>query len=310
MKKRIVSLLLSLSVILALCGCSSGNSSSDFSVTFIDVGQGDAALVECDGEYMLIDAGTKASGKAVVKTLKDRSEPITHLDILVASHLHDDHIGGMVEVLEYLNLHENGNKIDLVLSNSSRGKTNSATEFVSRLERMGNTLTVPDQGETYKLGSAEVKVIYNSDATDNDSLVLLITYQKTTFLFTGDIEKEAQSRVAETLREISDDLDGKQNLMKMPHHGAYNSDPFLPDNASDNSLGTLVSAAYANYFVISVGKNNSYNHPDQKTLDVISQALRANELKESNRLFRTDDHGDIVVSVASNGRDIVVTPSK
>jgi len=310
MKKRIVLLLLSISIIFGLCGCSSGKSSSEFSVTFIDVGQGDAALIECDGEYMLIDAGTKASGKTVVETLKDRSEPITHLDILVASHLHDDHIGGMVEVLEYLDLHKNGNKIDLVLSNSSRGKTNSATEFISRIERMGNTLTVPDQGSTYELGSAEVEVIYNSDATDNDSLVLLITYQKTTFLFTGDIEKEAQSRVAERLRELSDKLESKQNLMKMPHHGAYNSDPFLPDNASDNSLGTLVSAAYANYFVISVGKNNSYNHPDQKTLDVIAQALKINDLDESKRLFRTDNRGDIVVTVASNGRDLEITTSK
>jgi len=216
----------------------------------------------------------------------------------------------MVEVLEYLDLHKNGNKIDLVLSNSSRGKTNSATEFISRIERMGNTLTVPDQGSTYELGSAEVEVIYNSDATDNDSLVLLITYQKTTFLFTGDIEKEAQSRVAERLRELSDKLESKQNLMKMPHHGAYNSDPFLPDNASDNSLGTLVSAAYANYFVISVGKNNSYNHPDQKTLDVIAQALKINDLDESKRLFRTDNRGDIVVTVASNGRDLEITTSK
>lgn len=307
MKRRIVSLIALLSIILALCGCTGGKNDSYFRITFIDVGQGDSALIECDGEYMLIDAGTKASGKTVVNALKDREEPITHLDVLVASHLHEDHIGGMIEVLEYLDLHKEGNKIRYVLSNSEQGKSEVASDF---LERMKNSITIPEVGESYKLGSANVEVIYNSNTSDNDSLVLLVTYQETTFLLTGDIQKEAQSIVASKLREKADILKRKTNLIKMPHHGAYNSDPFLPNNASDNSLATLVSAAHTDYFVISVGRDNSYKHPDYRTLEIISQALKAQNHDEMKHLYRTDKRGNIVVTVMPNGHDLNITTSR
>ena len=310
MKRRIISLILLLSFILLLCSCSDSESSSYFRVTFIDVGQGDSALIECDGYNMLIDAGIKGAGDTVVETLKDRTTPITHIDILVASHLHDDHVGGMGKVLDYLSLHKGGQKINLILSNSNRGKSDEAKSFVSQVERMGNKITIPSTADKpYKLGSAEVRVLFNRNQEDNDSLVLLVTYQDTSFLFTGDIQKDAHKIVADELRDLSSILEGKSNLIKMPHHGAYNSDPFLPDNASDNSLATLVNAAQSNYFVISVGKNNRYNHPDNKTIEIISQAL-GNDLDQSKHFFRTDECGNVIVEVAPNGRDLNITTSK
>ena len=137
-------------------------------------------------------------------------------------------------------------------------------------------------------------------------MVLLVTYRDTTFLFTGDIQKDAHKIVVGKLRDLSSTLEGKSNLIKMPHHGAYNSDPFLPDNASDNSLATLVNAAQSNYFVISVGENNRYNHPDEKTIEIIRQAL-GNDLDGSKHFYRTDECGSIMVEVASNGHDLNIT---
>jgi competence protein ComEC len=297
MKKRIFALFLICCLILVVTGCAGSAGNSELSVTFIDVGQGDAALIKCAGEYMLIDTGPKdeTSSERIRKLLLD--ENIKALKYLVISHLHDDHYGGLVkDALKNV-------KIKTTLCNESPHKK---SDVLSHLK--GSRVVIPKLNETYKLGNATIKVIDVRAEQPNDSLVLLINHGDTNFLFTGDIEKEAHSRVAGVLRKMSDNLEHGENLIKMPHHGAYNSDRFLPENASDNSLATLISAAYAKYFVISVGANNTYKHPHQNTLDLIEQVLDVNELNKATHLFRTDYNGDIVAT--SDGSKITVTPSK
>lgn len=297
MRNRVISIVLIVCILLSCTGCSKVSKESTFSIHFIDVGQGDAALIECDGEYMLIDGGDTSAGDKVYDVLKN--EGVDHLNILVASHLHADHIGGLVKALTYVN------QVDLTLSNADNADSKVFREFESRVLNAGSEITVPDENrEPYKLGSAEVKIIDAGTAQGNDSLVLLITYGDTHFLFTGDIEKEAQSRVAGKLREVSNELKKGEVLIKMPHHGAYNSDILLPNTASDNSLATLVSAAYAKYFVISVGKNNQYNHPDDRTLDIIDQAISSYKLDETKHFMRTDINGDLIAM--SNGKSITL----
>lgn len=296
MKKRIIALFLIISIVLAVTGCSKSAGNSKLTVTFIDVGQGDAALVECDGEYMLIDTGpnNKATGEKIRKLLLDKG--IYTLKYLVISHLHDDHYGGLVN-----NALQNV-EIKAILCNEDPYRKSNVASHLD-----GSQLIIPTQGETYSIGSATIKIVDVCADQSNDSLVLLINHKNTNFLFTGDIEKEAHSRVAAQLRAMSDELSGGENLIKMPHHGAYNSDQFLPDNAYDNSLGTLISASYAKYFVISVGKNNSYNHPHRETLDLIDQVLRVQNLDKAAHLFRTDENGDIVAT--SDGKTITVIPA-
>jgi competence protein ComEC len=287
MKKRIISIVLVLSFILLLCGCSKTTSDSYFRITFIDVGQGDSALIECDGEYMLIDAGIKSAGETVVDVLKERN--IDHLDILVASHLHDDHIGGMVEVLEYLDLHKGGNKIDLVLSNSTVAKTNADRSLISQLDRMGNVLTVPEQGATYKLGSATIEVIDNRAEKNNDSLVLLITYRNTTFLFTGDMEQNQESQICD---RYGDNKRWDITLLKVSHHGSKTS-------TSIRFLNILMPT----YAIISVGENQEPDHPSEQTLSRLEQA-------DVKGIYATDDHGTIIVEVLPNGKDLEITTSR
>ena len=295
MKKRILALFLIICIILPAAGCSKSSYGSTLTVTFIDVGQGDAALVECGGEYMLIDTGpdNKTSSDKIRRLLLEKN--ILTLKYLVISHMHDDHYGGLIkDALRNV-------KIETTLCNEDPHKNSNVISHLN-----GSRLIIPTPGEQgYMLGSAAIEIIDVRADQPNDSLVLLITHGKTSFLFTGDIEKDAQSRAAAKLREMSDKLENGENLIKMPHHGAYNSDQYLPDNAYDNSLGTLVSAAYAKYFVISVGKNNSYGHPHRDTLDLIDRVLKIYNLDPSTHLFRTDDDGDIVAT--SDGKKITIS---
>ena len=187
MKKRILTCLLLIVVLISFTSCGSQSDNSTFSIHFIDVGQGDSALVECDGRYMLIDGGTTTAGDKVYNILVEKG--IQELDILVASHLHTDHIGGLTKALKYTS------KIGVTLSNAEYANTDVFREFERQLTINGSSIKVPAKGDTYELGSATVKILEVSAEKENDSLVLLITYENTRFLFSGDIERNGQLRV-------------------------------------------------------------------------------------------------------------------
>lgn len=285
MKRRIIAIALLFATVWCLCACTKIDNQSTFSIEFLDVGQGDCALIECDGHYMLIDGGDKAAGDKVYDVLEQKR--INHLDILAVSHLHSDHIGGLAKALSY------ASKIDLTICNSSTPKNSSKDafkDFANQLRINDAELTIPDIGEKYKLGSATVEVVDVCANEDNDSLVLLITYGKTKFLFTGDIEESAQTRISNKYQNDSD-KPFKIDLMKMPHHGAYTGTlyrflrTFMPEN-----------------LVISVGAANSYGHPKPQTLDLL------NSKSWHPNVYRTDKDGDILVK--SDGKEISVFPSK
>lgn len=261
-----------------------------FSICFIDVGQGDAALVECDGHYMLIDGGDKAAGKKVYDVLEKQG--IQHLDILSVSHLHEDHIGGLIEALKYVS------SIKQTISNAANDNTETFREFEHQLYIDESEITVPANGDSYKLGSATVEVIDVCANENNDSLVLLITYGDTRFLFTGDIERNGQLRVAEALHENEENKFNGQSLIKMPHHGAYNDNNDLPETA----LYRLFREYDPSYFIISVGENNQYGHPHQDTLKLIEEKVDTDGEDWVSHVYRTDENGDILVK--SDGKKI------
>ena len=306
-KKSLISILVFL--ILCLCGCTNPGPSSTFEIQFIDVGQGDSALVECDGHYMLIDGGDKKHGENVYKALEENAlgdKPVRHLDILAVSHFHEDHYAGLIKALE------NVSEIDHAISNTDSYKKGVGfdedaeedpkkerslfADFTHELSESGASLEVPHIDDEYPLGSAKVKVIYVSAKRNNDSLVLLVTYGETKFLFTGDIEDITQDDVRTQIYKQyikTGDEPYKINLIKAPHHGAYSG-----------KLYNFYRTLEPEYVVISVGEN-SYGHPDQKTIDLLSNPKSG---YRPRKIFRTDENGDIFVK--SNGKIVTVEPSK
>lgn len=282
MKRRIISLIVILSTIFCLCSCSSKDANSSFSIRFIDVGQGDSALVECDGHYMLIDGGETTAGDTVYSVLEENG--IQKLDILVVSHLHTDHYGGLTKALTY------ASSIGVTLSNAEYKDSKTFRDFEHQLQINGSQIAVPAPGDTYELGSATVEVIDSSAEEANDSLVLLITYGDTRFLFTGDIEDTAQTRISDKYQSESDEP-FKIDLIKMPHHGSYTG-----------TLYRFLRTFMPDYAIISCGEGNMYGHPHRETLDLLDSKTW------SPKVYRTDRDGDIIVK--SNGEELFIETSE
>ncbi len=249
---------------------------STFSVKFINVGQADAALVECDGHYMLIDGGGKSDSSRMYSILK--KEGITHLDIVVGSHAHEDHVGGLPGAFNYATA-------DLVLCPVKSYDSKAFRDFAKYADQKGNGIVVPRIGAKYSLGSATVTILGLNASNDanNSSIILKVQYDATSFLFTGDAEREAEQAL------LNSGFDLSSTVLKVGHHGSDTSTtyPFLRE-------------IMPKYAVIPVGKGNSYGHPEDNTLSRLRDA--------DVTVFRTDLNGDIVFT--SDGKSVSVSVAK
>ncbi len=190
----------------------------------------------------------------------------------------------MIKALTY------ATSIRLTISNSKYTNNENFRKFEHELRLNGSNITVPPLGKKYKLGSATVEVVDVSAVDNNDSLVLLIAYGDTKFLFTGDIGDDAQTRISNKYQNDSD-KPYKIDLIKMPHHGSYTG-----------TLYRFLRTFMPDYAIISVGKDNSYGHPSEKTMALLDSK------KWKPKVYRTDFDGDIVIK--SNGKKLTVKTSK
>lgn len=247
-------------------------------VHFIDVGQADSILLSCGGDYMLIDGGNRADGDLVVAYLQDLG--ITNLDYVVGTHPHEDHMGGLDEVLKEFTVETLWTP---ELSASALKKV-FIQDVLDAAEAQDLTPTQPELGTVYPLGEAQIimlgPVTYDYDEENDLSLVFLVQFGATRFLFTGDMEKSAES---DMLDYWGDGYDFRADVLKVGHHGSTTSTGYRFLRQVDPTAA-----------VISVGTGNSYGHPNQETIDILGDA--------EVMTYRTDYLGNIIAT--TDGTDI------
>ncbi|MGB4659545.1 MAG: ComEC/Rec2 family competence protein [Mobilitalea sp.] len=250
------------------------NSDEVIEVHFIDVGQGDAILIETADSAMLIDAGENIEGSVVVDYLK--SQGITKLNYVIGTHPHVDHIGGLDTVI-------NSFSVDKVILSDSTHTTNTFEDLLNAIESNQLTITKAVVGNKYLLGPASFIILAPSSTDYNDlndsSVVIKLTYGDTSFLLTGDAGTLSENEMLQSSFNLTADV------IKLGHHGSY-----------DSTSIEFLEAVNPTYAVFSVGADNEYGHPHFETL---RKMINYNILT-----YRTDKQGSIVFT--SNGKTISV----
>lgn len=247
-------------------------SSNKLIVNYIDVGQGDSELIECNGKFMLVDAGERDKGTVVVNYLKSRG--VEKLDYVVATHPHSDHIGGMAEVL-------NNFPVDSIIMPKLNNTTATYTNMLKVIQQKGIKAIEPKIGNSYKLGDSTFTIVgpknYDTKNMNNDSVAFRLVYGNNSFIFCGDAEKEEESDIVASGQTL------KSDVYKVSHHGSTTS-----------SSSAFLNKVQPKYAVIEVGAGNSYGHPKEKTLEALS--------KIGATVYRTDLNGSIIIT--SDGKTL------
>jgi len=227
----------------------------------------------------LIDAGEVSESGSVIKYLN--SLDIDRLDMIVASHPHSDHIGSLSAVLDEFG----ADKLVIPkVSETMEPVTSSYLNMIESAEKCDAKVEYAKIGKTYTFNEGAtleiIAPVKDYEDYNNYSIVCKFVYENTSFLFTGDIEKTAERDIVENGSDLSADV------IKVAHHGSKTS-----------SLKIFMQAVNPDYAVISVGSPNDYGHPHDETLEI----LKLLDIK----IYRTDRHGNIVMSSDGNNIEIV-----
>jgi len=293
MKKWIATLL---ALCLLLCGCSveivfvpeetasptvSVSAADDtLTVHYLDVGQADSILLECGEEFMIIDGGNRDDGQMVVSYLE--SCGVQELKAVVCTHAHEDHVGGLPSVLAVY-------PTAAVYAPTKTYDSKFFNDFLYYVDQQRLEITMPEPGDKMTLGSADITVlgpVKSYADPNNTSIVLMVDFGQTRFLFTGDMEREAEN---DMLDYWEGRFDWNIDVLKSGHHGSSTSSGYR-----------FIYETDPEYAIVSCGKDNDYGHPHKEIISLYKDA--------GLPMLRTDELGTVLA--VSDGSDIVITWEK
>lgn len=242
----------------------------EMQVHFIDVGQGDATLIICDDEAMLIDSGDDSKGTLVWNYLKKQG--VAKLKYLILTHTDADHIGGADVIITKLD-------VETVFMGDFPKDNRTYKGLIDTLNHHLLTWSTPEVGSVYELGGARFTIIAPNreySTPNNTSLGLLLQNGKDRFLFTGDAEEESEEDI------LSNGIDIRCDVFKAGHHGSKTS-----------NTEAFVQAVDPEYVVISCEEGNSYGHPHAGPMNTFRRM--------GIKIYRTDEQGTVVATSTGNG---------
>ena len=251
------------------------NVEENLKVYFIDVGEADSTLINSNNHYMLIDAGNNEDGEKLVNYIKTLG--VTKLDYVILTHAHEDHVGGMDNIIRSFD-------IGSFYMPDVAFPSTTFKETIKELENKGLKYKVPVIGSSLKLGESSIKFLYvgdNEEDINSNSIVNKLVYKDVSFLFTGDTTWDVE--------DILKKEDIKSTVLKASHHGSN-------DGANYNFL----KATQSKIVVISCGANNEYGHPHDKAVKKFKDL--------GMEIYRTDVDGTIIIS--SDGEKVSIEKVK
>jgi competence protein ComEC len=237
----------------------------ELKVYFIDVGQGDAILIDLKDTEVLIDGGDRSPG--VVQYLKNYVDG--PLEIMVATHPHADHIGGLIDVLAAF-------EVQQIWHNGETATSKTYSDFMSAVNIENAKVDIATRGNVIESDGLSFKVLNPANlkgTVNNNSIVLYLAYGDVDFLFEGDAENEAEGAML-----VKSDMPVPDvKILKVGHHGSR--------TASSSDFLAVTTPEVAIYMA---GEGNTYGHPHQETIQALS-AIGA-------KIYGTDVHGSIIVT--------------
>ena len=234
-------------------------------IMFFYVGQADSSFIKLGDKTILIDAGNNGDGTNISNFLREKG--ITKIDYLIGTHCDEDHIGGLDEIVDNLD-------VEKILMPYKGIDTANYKDVIQSAKKKNLTITNPNVGDEFKINDLDMKILSvenNDDYSDNNSsIVSQITYINKKFLFMGDAEKEIENKYTWD----------KVDVLKVGHHGSNTS-----------STQRFLSQVKPKYSVIEVGKNNSYRLPNKytlKRLEDIGTIILRTDTNESSFLMTSD----------------------